>query len=157
MSDPLTISSGRVMISSPRYAWEEAGSSVNEGPEAMIRNGQVFVTYSASGCWTDAYGLGLLQASKDGDLLDPAAWTKHTDSVFRGDAKASVYGPGHNGFFQSPDGTQDWIIYHANESAGRGCGPARTPRIQVFTWNADGTPHFGTPVSAGQFVGKPLN
>jgi len=23
----------------------------------------------------------------------------------------------------------------------------RTPRIQKFTWNDDGTPNFGTPVS----------
>ena len=28
-------------------------------------------------------------------------------------------------------------------------------RIQRFTWNADGTPNFGTPVPLGQPLEKP--
>jgi hypothetical protein len=28
-----------------------------------------------------------------------------------------AYGPGHNGFFLSKDGTQNWLVYHANSSA----------------------------------------
>jgi GH43 family beta-xylosidase len=56
-----------------------------------------------------------------------------------------VYGPGHNGFFKSPDGTEDWIVYHANASATAGCDVNRTTRAQKFTWNSDGTPNFGVP------------
>jgi GH43 family beta-xylosidase len=60
-----------------------------------------------------------------------------------------VYATGHNGFFKSPDGKEDWIIYHANAGAHEGCGKDRSPRIQAFTWRPDGTPDFGIPVRAG--------
>ncbi|SFG08912.1 Alpha-L-arabinofuranosidase B (ABFB) domain-containing protein [Streptomyces mirabilis] len=69
--------------------------------------------------------------------------------MFQRDDAAGVYGPGHNGFFTSPDGTENWIVYHANSSSGGGCGNGRTTRTQKFTWNADGTPNFGTPVADG--------
>jgi GH43 family beta-xylosidase len=57
--------------------------------------------------------------------------------------------PGHNGFFTSPDGTENWIVYHANDSAGGGCDMNRSTRVQKCTWNADGTPNLGTPVRTG--------
>ncbi|MEJ7661106.1 MAG: family 43 glycosylhydrolase [Hymenobacter sp.] len=60
---------------------------------------------------------------------------------------AEAYGPGHNGFFKSKDGSEDWLVYHANNLVGQGCGDSRNPRIQKFTWNADDTPNFGTPVA----------
>jgi len=60
-----------------------------------------------------------------------------------------AHGPGHNGFFKSPDGTEDWIVYHANNSATGGCDMNWTTRAQKFTWNADGTPNFGTPIALG--------
>ncbi|HTD16183.1 MAG TPA: family 43 glycosylhydrolase, partial [Chthoniobacterales bacterium] len=62
---------------------------------------------------------------------------------------------GHNGFFKSPNGKEDWIIYHANPEPSEGCGNFRSPRIQRFTWNVDGTPNFGTPVPLGQPLEKP--
>jgi hypothetical protein len=60
-----------------------------------------------------------------------------------------VYGPGHDGFFQSPDGSEDWIVYHANPSSSQSRGTARTTRIQKTTWNADGSPNLGVPVATG--------
>jgi GH43 family beta-xylosidase len=48
---------------------------------------------------------------------------------------------------KSPDGTEDWIIYHAAKHSGAGWD--RNLRAQKFTWQADGSPDFGTPVSAG--------
>jgi GH43 family beta-xylosidase len=164
MSNPWTIDSPRTMISSPKYAWEKVDNrphaahvSVNEGPEGITHDGKVFVVFSASGCWTDNYALGVVEASTTANLLDRKSWTKFDHPFFQQDPKAGVYGPGHNGFFKSPDGKQDWIIYHANSAPGEGCGAARSPRIQPFTWNADGTPNFGTPVPAGQLLDKPSN
>jgi len=43
----------------------------------------------------------------------------------------------------------------ANPEPGEGCGNFRSPRIQRFTWNVDGTPNFGTPVPLGQPLEKP--
>ncbi len=161
MSNPWTIDSPRTLISKPTYAWETHGDlpgrhvNVNEGPEALIHNGKLFLVFSASGCWTDFYTLGALQADSAANLLDAKSWTKIDHPFLSTDPQAHAFGPGHNGFFQSPDGTQDWIIYHANPEAQQGCSNFRSPRIQRFSWNADGTPNFGTPVPIHQPIEKP--
>jgi GH43 family beta-xylosidase len=73
---------------------------------------------------------------------------------FAADA-SGAFGPGHGSFFRSPDGTEDWMLYHANAEAGQGCGNRRAPRAQPFTWKADGTPDFGRPVGVGVPVTRP--
>lgn len=165
MENPWTISGKRTMISAPRYEWEKFGDLksgdttrvvlVNEGPQ-FLRNGKhLFIVYSASGCWTDNYRLGLLQYKGKGSLLDAANWTKHPDPIFTPSAESGVYSPGHNSFFKSPDGKEDWILYHANSKPAQGCGRFRSPRAQRFTWNTDGTPNFGAPVKENEAVAKP--
>jgi GH43 family beta-xylosidase len=158
MSDPWTLATARVLISSPQYAWEMIGAppAVNEGPE-ILKNaaGKVFLIYSASGCWTDDYSLGMLALNNAGDPLNPADWTKSANPVFVKKPANGAFGPGHNSFFKSADGTEDWILYHANSSAGQGCADFRNPRMQKFSWNADGTPNFGEPVSIGISIQKP--
>ena len=79
----------------------------------------------------------------------PPRGSSPPNPVFQRSDANGVYGPGHNGFFKSPDGTEDWIVYHANSSASGGCDMNRSTRAQKFTWNADGTPNFGTPVATG--------
>jgi GH43 family beta-xylosidase len=168
LKNPWTVEGERIRLSTPQYAWEEVGDTyvpgvvsalphvnVNEGPEFLVHGSKVFLVYSASACWTDYYELGLLEAPIDSDLMQVHSWTKLDHPVFRQSPAASVYGPGHNSFFQSPDGRQDWILYHANAAPGQGCGLARTPRAQPFTWNPDGTPNFGQPVPAGMPMMKP--
>ena len=157
MSNPFTIDGPRVMISTPAYDWETIGSpDVNEGPEILKNpNGKIFLTYSASGCWNDDYSLGLLSLKDGGDPLNAGDWTKSATPVFTKNAAGAVYAPGHNSFFKSKDGTEDWILYHANSQPGQGCGDTRNPRAQKFTWNSDGTPNFGQPVATGQAIKKP--
>lgn len=153
MSNPWTISGPRVMISTPTYDWEKNGNAINEGPEALINpNGQLFLTFSGSGYWVDTYCLGLLTLKPNGDPLNAADWTKADHPVFSMLAESGAYGTGHNGFFKSPDGTEDWLIYHARNAPG---GGARNARIQKFTWNTDGTPDFGVPAKIGYPVAKP--
>ncbi len=159
--NPWTIDSPRTLISKPTYPWETHGDlpgrhvSVNEGPEALLHDGKIFIVFSASGCWTDFYTLGALQANAGANLLDAKNWTKINHPLLSTDPQAGAFGPGHNGFFKSPDGKQDWIIYHANPQPHQGCANARSPRMQPFTWNADGTPNFGKPVPLGQPLAKP--
>lgn len=148
MSSPWTLATARVLISSPTYDWEKIGSPpvVNEGPEILKGpTGKVFLVFSASGCWTDDYALGMMTLKDGGDPMVATDWTKTATPVFTKAPLNGAFGPGHNAFFKSPDGTEDWILYHANPAAGMQCGDARSPRIQKFTWNGDGTPNFGRP------------
>ena len=156
MLNPWTLKTHKVQLSLPQYDWEKNGSAVNEGPE-ILKNaaGRVFLVYSGSSCHTDNYGLGMLSLKENGDPLNPADWTKSPVPVFSKSIENNVFGPGHNGFFKSKDGKEDWIIYHANAQSGLGCGGARSPRIQKFTWNTDGTPNFGVPVSTTKSLTKP--
>ncbi|GAB4525532.1 MAG: hypothetical protein OHK0046_41410 [Anaerolineae bacterium] len=146
MSNPWTISGPRVMLSQPLLPWEQMGGNVNEAPAALYHGDDVFITYSASSCNTPDYKLGMLTYLGD-DPLDPAAWQKSPEPVFQRSDANGVYGPAHNGFFTSPDGSEHWIVYHANDTTTEGCGNTRTTRVQPFTWNEDGTPNFGEPVS----------
>lgn len=146
LADPWTLEGPRVEISRPDRDWEEVGWPVNEGPAVLQHGGQIFLAYSGSGCWTDDYAVGMLTATED-DLLDPASWEKLPEPRLTRNDEAQTFGPGHNAFFKSPDGSEDWIIYHANPAAGLGCGGARSPRAQKITWGEDGLPRFGKPVS----------
>ena len=156
MSNPWTTGGGRVKISSPEFHWETHGDlnnpddvphvNVNEGPQILAHKDKLFLIYSASGCWTEFYALGMLTASAESDLMDTASWKKFAQPVFKKSVPNNVYAPGHNSFFKSPDGKEDWIIYHANSRPGQGCGKQRSPRAQKFTWNKDGSPNFGIPV-----------
>ena len=164
MIDPLTISSDRVKISTPQYQWETHGHirggtpsqvNVNEGPQFLKGKNKIFIIYSASGCWTDHYTLGMLTADDKADLLNPASWKKSPEPVFKAAPENGVYAAGHNSFFKSPDGKEDWILYHANAQPGQGCGGHRSPRAQKFNWNKNGTPNFGKPVRAGEKLAIP--
>jgi GH43 family beta-xylosidase len=158
MKDPLTLDGERVLISQPGFAWEKAGAppAVNEGPEALINPaGKLFLTFSASGCWTDNYALGLLSLKDGGDPLNPSDWTKLPDPILTTASSNGAFSPGHNGFFKSRDNKEDWIIYHANSSAGQGCTDRRNPRMQQFSWSADGTPQFGVPAGINKIIRKP--
>ena len=127
---------------------------MNEGPAALQHDGRTFVTYAASSCAGPDYKLGLLELTGS-DPLSAASWTKSPDPVFQRNDEAGVYGPGHNGFFTSPDGTENWIVYHANSDPSQTCGDTRTTRIQEFTWTEDGTPDLGQPVAPGTELAVP--
>ncbi|MEP6727794.1 MAG: glycoside hydrolase family 43 protein [Bacteroidota bacterium] len=158
MKNPWTIDGGRVRISTPVYDWEKIGDlksetpphiNVNEGPQALVHGADLFIIYSASACWTDAYALGQIRFTGSNDLLDSTAWIKTPEPVFKQSPVNAVYATGHNSFFVSPNGKENWILYHANSNPGDGCGNKRSPRAQRFTWNKDGTPNFGIPVKEG--------
>lgn len=146
MSNPWTISSNRVKISSPDQPWETGGSlDLNEGPQFLQRGGQTFIIYSTRESWTAEYRLGQLRLKNPKkSLLDAGNWEKK-GPVFQGTSE--VLGPGHASFTTSPDGKEWWIFYHAKKTIEHGW--SRNMRLQKFTWKADGSPDFGTPIPAG--------
>lgn len=152
MENPYTLKGKRVLISSPQESWEIGGPlNLNEGPQVLKNDEQVFIIYSCRESWLVEYRQGMLQLNDpDGDLLDPANWTKK-GPVFQGNA--FVYGVGHCSFVKSPDGTEDWVIYHSKKSISPGW--ERDVRMQRFGWNADGTPAFGSAVPVGREMARP--
>lgn len=150
MSNPWTISGPRVVIAKPEHAWESVDMPICEGPQVLQKDGRTFIVYSASGSWTEDYCLGLLEL-QGSDPLDPTAWQKHGCAFTKND---HVWGIGHCSFVKSPDGLEDWIIYHAKSKRHKGWND-RNVRAQKFTWTEDGLPHFGTPIPAGISVPIP--
>lgn len=155
MSNPWTLTGPRVELSHPQFSWENVGFGVNEGPEIIKHGPTTFLVYSASFCGTDSYALGQLSAAATADPMLPSSWTKSPNSIFSQLASSRAYATGHNGFFKSKDGQEDWIIYHANSNPGEGCVDKRNPRMQKFTWRADGTPNLDYPVPINTNIIKP--
>ena len=170
MENPWTLGSERVVISKPELEWErhyinEKGWNpphkifVNEGPQPLKspKGKYIHIAYSASGVWTPYYALGMLTADTSSDLLDPASWKKSPQPVFRQSPENGVYGTGHNSFFKSPDGKEDYILYHARDTQTDppGKGDTRTPRAQKIEWNANDYPVFGTPYPISTRLKKP--
>jgi len=148
MSSPTSLSSEPVMLTRPELAWELVRFPVNEGPAVIIRNGRVFISYSAAGTGAE-YCMGLLSAPENADLLNPGSWTKSQKPVFVTSEENGIYGPGHNNFTVAEDGKTDLIVYHARNYRDLKVDPLRDPnrhaRVQVLNWKADGSPDFGTP------------
>lgn len=142
MSNPWTITSNRVRISSPVESWERGTElDLQEGPTFLERGGQVFIIYSTRESWLKDYRLGQLRLKAPlTDPMNPDSIVK-TGPVFT--RTSAVYGVGHASFTVSPDGAEDWIVYHSKVDTLPGWN--RVIRTQKYTWNADGSPNFGVP------------
>jgi GH43 family beta-xylosidase len=152
MDTPWSSAGPVTAISRPDRDWRRRGHWVYEGPVVLVKNDVVWITYSASA--TDAnYCLPLLSAPENADLLDAKSWNKSPEPVFKTDAAASQFGPGHNSFTTTPDGKADILVYHARSYERIVGDPLRNrdraTRAQAIRWRADGTPDFGTPVRDG--------
>ena len=155
MSNPWTVAGRSALITQAEYDWERVRYPINEGPVVLQCASSIFLIYSASDTGTPDYALGMLTHT-GGDVMDPKSWKKSPAPVFSrySGADGNVYGPGHNGFFKSPDGTEDWIIYHGKETS-EYTYAGRTTRAQRFGWRSDGTPEFGRPIPAGVGLKEP--
>jgi GH43 family beta-xylosidase len=145
MSNPWTLATVQVMLTTPDYDWERHIFWVNEGPAVIKRNGRIFISFSASA--TDYhYCMGLLTASENADLLDPNSWSKSRWPVLESSDESGLYGPGHSSFTVSEDGSEDLLVYHARPYKEITGDPLYDPNRHTFVkrlkWNADGTPDF---------------
>ena len=147
MTSPTTIDTTRVIaLTEPEYDWETVTYKVNEGPAVLVRNGKIFVTYSASA--TDHnYAMGMVWADAEADIMNKNAWHKSATPVFATNEQFKRYGPGHNSFTVSEDGKTDLLIYHARDYRELKGDPLSDPnrhtRVRKITWDAKGFPNFG--------------
>ena len=146
MSDPFTINTERVLISTPKLDWELHGANgtigspyINEGPVFLSGQGKLYLIYSASGSWCNDYCLGRLNFL-GGDILCAANWQKEPCCQFS--RTPEIKGPGHCSFFEK-DGVT-YMAYHAfREDEKYGWGSADT-FVQPIKWE-NGVPVLGTP------------
>lgn len=150
LGNPWVTIGDRVMLEADGFGCEE----VREGPVVLQRDGRIFLVYSTCDTGKPDYKLGMLHCLESDDVLDPKSWKQWPVPVLTRNDAAKVYGPGHNGFFKSPDGTEDWIVYHAKDTA-EYTYDRRSPRCQPFTWTPDGAPVFEKPVALGEKVRLP--
>ncbi|UAL08655.1 family 43 glycosylhydrolase [Caulobacter segnis] len=151
LATPTTLARPPARLTMPTLDWEIQGFKVAEGPAPLVRNGKVFISYSASAT-DDRYCLGLLTADEDADLMSPDAWSKSPVPVFVSSEETGVWGPGHNSFTVDELG-RDVLVYHGRDykkiQGDPLFDPNRHTRVQRLYYKADGTPDFGAPVGAG--------
>ncbi len=143
---PTQVGDVEVEISRPELDWEVQGYKVNEGAAVIIRNGKIFISYSASA--TDhRYAMGLLWADVDANLLDATSWHKLPQPIFNTNEQLKRYGPGHNSFTLADDGQTDILVYHARDYLELQGTPLTDPNrhtyIRRLEWTSEGFPDFG--------------
>lgn len=141
MDNPYTITSNRSFLT----------GGGGEGPRVLQKDGSVFVTVSEGDYASNGYRLSYFM-NTDGDFLNGRSWTFKKD-VFV--STPDVSGPARAGFVKSPDGKEDWMIYHSRVYKDTGRNWWRQVNIKKFGWNSDGTPDFGTPVPPQQWQTLP--
>ncbi|MDO4293832.1 MAG: family 43 glycosylhydrolase [Eubacteriales bacterium] len=144
MKDPNHLDTVQVLLTTPDYDWERVGFWVDEGPAVLQRNGNIYLTYSASETGI-CYCMGMLTASEQDDLLDPASWKKERYPVLQSSPAHGVYGPGHNSFTVDGEGN-DILVYHARtktEITGNPLyNPNRHAMLMKIKWDSQGRPVF---------------
>ncbi len=152
MESPTRIGGEPVLLSQPELSWE---ADINEGPFPIVRDGRVMVLYAANAAHLPEYCLGLLRCHDTQNILNREAWTKDPEPLFR--QRGNVYGPGHACITQSPDGTQDYLMYHSKFDLDCSLpgGWNRVVNIKSIEWADDGTPILGTPPQYGEALPLP--
>ncbi len=151
MSNPYTISSKRVELSRPQYAYEtySVKPAINEAPQALTSpDGKTLnIAFSVNRFDDSTYSLGLLTLKDCGNPLNAEDWSKTDKPVFETNTESSTYSVGHCSFVPSPDGSEFYVVYHARRGENTEIYP-REIRTQQFYWNKAGIPVFDKAINA---------
>ena len=144
--DPTQLTSKATVITTPEYSWECVNIAVNEGSAAFVKDGTVYLAFSAAATGAE-YCVGLMTADADADLTDASNWTKVPYPVLTsGDFNDELCGPGHNSFTTDEYGNFV-IVYHARpaeEHAGHSGDPlydaCRHAYVKPVLFDSEGAP-----------------
>ena len=150
MTSPLTFNPNKkATIAKAELEWElvppyVGNAAILEGPFFLSHGDRLFIIYSANGCWSDRYALGVLEYT-GGEMCDAANWQKHGEPLLV--MGNGVYGPGHASFFTSPDGTEVFCAYHGMDHHNEtNTGTDRYPHVQRVTFDETGYPVMGEAI-----------
>ena len=150
MTNPWTLAGERTSLDTDGFGCDV----VREGPEFLRHDNKLFLVYSMCDAATPDYRMSALVADAGADLSAATSWTQLPRLLMARVDQNGVWGTGHNFFFKSPDGTQDWQAYHAKISTERTFAD-RSTRAQIIHWRADGTPDFGIAAPYGEPIPVP--
>jgi len=154
MDSPTHINGPAVIISGTTAGWE---NPVHEAPSYIHKNGKSIIMYATGELLNPGaagYKSGTL-TNTDGNYLNASSWVKSSGSVFQmwSGTGGTVYAPGAGTFVKSPDGTEDWLVYHAKHFNDTNYN--REIRTQKFTWDSNNNPLFDHPVPSGIVLAVP--
>ena len=160
LANPWTFDGAGVEIAQAQEPWElrhpyvpGAWGSILEGPYFLEHGGQLFMVYSANGCWSDDYALGVLELTGKNPLAADS-WRHHPDPILvKGNG---AFGPGHATFFRSPDGTEVWCAFHAMRASNpSNRSVPRVLHVQRVGFNAVGLPIVGSCLGRSAWLCPP--
>lgn len=142
----------RHLLAKPEESWEvKAGGewiSLVEGASELRHGDDIFIVYSTRGSWAENYRMGLLKLIDRSNPLDIRSWEKHGPVFIDNDPNDEAFGVGHASYTTSPDGRENWIMYHSKKT--RTGGWQREVYLKPFTFDSvSGLPLFGKPVGKG--------
>ena len=155
---PYSLGKRRAVIAEPAFDWEkvppyDGKRAINEGAYFLENMGRLYIIYSANGCFSDEYCLGVIEYT-GGDILNPGNWHKHDRPVLVKGRDA--FGPGHASFFRSPDGTEVWCAYHTMKESNADAHPVpRYMNIQKIEFDGNGFPVAAEAVSRSAALSPP--
>ena len=158
MTSPVLLDPQRTTIARAELDWElvppyTGRSAIVEGAFFLEHGPRLFLIYSANGCWSDGYALGVLEFT-GGDICDASNWKKHPKPLLV--AGNGVYGPGHASFFRSPDGTEVFCAYHGMREHNEKALPApRLINVQRVYFDETGYPVMGEAIGYGTDIPVP--
>lgn len=135
-----------VLLATPTSPWELLSGSViwNEGPCAIKQSGIYYLLFTANYYASRHYAVGYATATAP---LGP--YTKAAENpILVGDGKSTA-GTGHCNLTRSPDGTEDYIVYHTLTAVDQKINPDadRTPCIDRLIFRPDGRLTVNGPTS----------
>ena len=157
MSDPITFTDNKAEIARATLEWELAEGyreyPINEGAYFLQKGKRLYIIYSANGCWSDDYCLGVLE-HMGGEICDAKNWIKHPEPLFfKGNG---IYGVGHASFFSSPDGSEIWCAYHCLlRSNPERVEMDRHTCIQKISFDENDYPVMGAPIGINKELESP--
>ena len=137
-SNPARLTNRPRQIVVPEFAWDNL---IAEGPNAVVRDGRIFLIYSGSSVGIDyTTGLVTAPAGQGADLLDPAVWTKldyplQKSGLYNGEWQL---GTGHGMWSRDEDGNMIYVFHNAEYENGRYGG--RDAQVRRVHWSAEGMP-----------------
>lgn len=150
LSSPWTISGARTYLPAAGGCNE-----VREAPSILQHAGTTFLVYSACDTGKPDYQLWALSIPMTADPMVAANWTQIAHPLFERSDADGVWGPGSCSFFKSPDGSEDWLAYHAKNTS-QYTYDLRTTRAQRIGWPTSGDePDLGTPVRVDETLALP--